>query len=289
MPGSPQATPWRRACDASRGRGRRRLRRHGGDPGFGRRRRQDHHRSISATITCSSLLLQLKWAPRRWRLPEIAWPIRHLVRKRKEVTTLLGEVTGVDTGNRSISLEDGGVIPYDTLVLATGASARLLRPRRVGTLRTGPQDIGRRHLDPPAHIAVLRTRRTRDRPGAPRRAADLRDRRRRADRSGTGRRDRRACAAESAPGISAHRHAPSSSGADRGGAAHFAELYRGPLCLRARLARAPGSRNSTRPGGARMQRRRRDLRRPAAGSQGHSMGGRGSGILCRGLGRAAGR
>jgi NADH dehydrogenase len=52
---------------------------------------------------------------------EIAWPIRHLVRKRKEVTTLLGEVTGVDTRSRSVRLEDGGVIQYDTLVLATGA------------------------------------------------------------------------------------------------------------------------------------------------------------------------
>ena len=52
---------------------------------------------------------------------EIAWPIRHLFRKRKEVTTLLGEVTGVDTRNRSVCLEDGGVIQYDTLVLATGA------------------------------------------------------------------------------------------------------------------------------------------------------------------------
>ncbi len=52
---------------------------------------------------------------------EIAWPIRHLMRKREEVTTLLGEVTGVDTGRRHVSLEDGGVIDYDTLVLATGA------------------------------------------------------------------------------------------------------------------------------------------------------------------------
>jgi NADH dehydrogenase len=52
---------------------------------------------------------------------EIAWPIRHLVRKRKEVTTLLGEVTGVDTENRTVALEDGGVVHYDTLVLATGA------------------------------------------------------------------------------------------------------------------------------------------------------------------------
>jgi len=52
---------------------------------------------------------------------EIAWPIRHLLRKRKEVTTLLGAVTGVDTGNRRVLLEDGGAVDYDTLVLATGA------------------------------------------------------------------------------------------------------------------------------------------------------------------------
>jgi NADH dehydrogenase len=52
---------------------------------------------------------------------EIAWPIRHLMRKRKEVTTLLGVVTGVDTDNRRVMIEDGGMTNYDTLVLATGA------------------------------------------------------------------------------------------------------------------------------------------------------------------------
>jgi NADH dehydrogenase len=52
---------------------------------------------------------------------EIAWPIRHLVRKRKEVTTLLGVVTGVDTAMRTVLLEDGASVGYDTLVLATGA------------------------------------------------------------------------------------------------------------------------------------------------------------------------
>jgi NADH dehydrogenase len=52
---------------------------------------------------------------------EIAWPIRHLVRNRREITTLLGEVTGVDTRNRTVVLEDGGTVHYDTLVLATGA------------------------------------------------------------------------------------------------------------------------------------------------------------------------
>jgi NADH dehydrogenase len=52
---------------------------------------------------------------------EIAWPIRHLMRKRREVTTLLGVVTGVDTQNRTVLLEDGGMTNFDTLVLATGA------------------------------------------------------------------------------------------------------------------------------------------------------------------------
>jgi NADH:ubiquinone reductase (H+-translocating) len=52
---------------------------------------------------------------------EIAWPIRHLVRKRKEVTTLLAVVTGVDTENHTVLLEDGAAVAFDTLVLATGA------------------------------------------------------------------------------------------------------------------------------------------------------------------------
>src|SRR5277367_6298912 len=52
---------------------------------------------------------------------EIAWPIRHLLRKRKEVTTLLGVVSGIDGARREVLLEDGATVPYDTLVLATGA------------------------------------------------------------------------------------------------------------------------------------------------------------------------
>jgi NADH:quinone reductase (non-electrogenic) len=52
---------------------------------------------------------------------EIAWPIRHLVRKYKNVKTLLGTVESVDTTARTVSTADGETIPYDTLVLATGA------------------------------------------------------------------------------------------------------------------------------------------------------------------------
>ncbi len=53
---------------------------------------------------------------------QIAWPIRQLFRDRPGVTTLLAEVTGIDTAARSVALEGGGVLAYDTLVLATGAT-----------------------------------------------------------------------------------------------------------------------------------------------------------------------
>lgn len=52
---------------------------------------------------------------------EIAWPIRRLYRNRPDVTTLLDEVLGVDRANRTVQLKSGEVLPYDTLVLATGA------------------------------------------------------------------------------------------------------------------------------------------------------------------------
>jgi NADH dehydrogenase len=52
---------------------------------------------------------------------EIAWPIRLLLRRRREATTLLGAVTGIDTAGRSVALADGARVPYDTLVIATGA------------------------------------------------------------------------------------------------------------------------------------------------------------------------
>ncbi|MHC5233312.1 NAD(P)/FAD-dependent oxidoreductase [Brucella sp. LJL56] len=52
---------------------------------------------------------------------EIAWPIRHLFKDRKEVTTLLGTVTDVNTDRRQVQLENGTEISYDMLILATGA------------------------------------------------------------------------------------------------------------------------------------------------------------------------
>jgi NADH:quinone reductase (non-electrogenic) len=52
---------------------------------------------------------------------EIAWPIRYLLRDRPDVTTLFANASGVDAAGKRVLLEDGSSIPYDTLVLATGA------------------------------------------------------------------------------------------------------------------------------------------------------------------------
>ncbi|GGG74187.1 NADH dehydrogenase [Salipiger pallidus] len=52
---------------------------------------------------------------------DIAWPLRHLLRDRPEVNTLMAEVNGVDPQAKTVSLADGDSVSYDTLVLATGA------------------------------------------------------------------------------------------------------------------------------------------------------------------------
>src|SRR3954468_23821797 len=52
---------------------------------------------------------------------EIAWPIRYLLRDRKDVTTLFATVNGIDAKEKCVLIEDGDAVPYDTLILATGA------------------------------------------------------------------------------------------------------------------------------------------------------------------------
>ena len=53
--------------------------------------------------------------------PEVAWPIRHIVRRQKDVTVLMLTVEGVDTA-RKVVKTDKCEIGYDVLVVATGAT-----------------------------------------------------------------------------------------------------------------------------------------------------------------------
>jgi NADH dehydrogenase len=52
---------------------------------------------------------------------DIAQPLRSILRKSRNTTVLLGEAVGLDVERREVLMSDGGPLPYDTLVVATGA------------------------------------------------------------------------------------------------------------------------------------------------------------------------
>ena len=53
---------------------------------------------------------------------DIAAPIRGILRRQKNVEVLLGEATSIDPAQKRVQLADGGEVPYDLLVVATGAT-----------------------------------------------------------------------------------------------------------------------------------------------------------------------
>ncbi|WP_183960719.1 NAD(P)/FAD-dependent oxidoreductase [Chiayiivirga flava] len=54
--------------------------------------------------------------------PDIAAPLRHILRRQKNVEVRLAQVQGIDTAGRRIAFDDGSTLAYDTLVLASGAT-----------------------------------------------------------------------------------------------------------------------------------------------------------------------
>lgn len=54
--------------------------------------------------------------------PDIAAPLRHILRRQRNVEVRLGEVVSIDTGRRRLGLEGGTALDYDMLVIATGAT-----------------------------------------------------------------------------------------------------------------------------------------------------------------------
>jgi NADH dehydrogenase len=51
---------------------------------------------------------------------DIAWPIRHILRRQKNATVFMAEVTGIDAAGRVVNTK-AGPFPFDFLVIATGA------------------------------------------------------------------------------------------------------------------------------------------------------------------------
>lgn len=52
---------------------------------------------------------------------EIAWPIRHILRRQRNTRVIMATVTGIDVANRQVLIEDGAPERYDSLIIATGA------------------------------------------------------------------------------------------------------------------------------------------------------------------------
>ena len=53
---------------------------------------------------------------------DIASPIRWILRRQRNLRVLLGDARAIDTATRRVALADGATIPYDFLIVATGAS-----------------------------------------------------------------------------------------------------------------------------------------------------------------------
>jgi NADH:ubiquinone reductase (H+-translocating) len=52
---------------------------------------------------------------------DIAQPLRSIVRRQRNTTVLLGEATGIDPEAHEVRLSDGATVPYDSLIVSTGA------------------------------------------------------------------------------------------------------------------------------------------------------------------------
>ncbi len=75
--------------------------------------RQNHH-------TFQPLLYQVATA--MLSPANIAAPIRHILASQRNAEVVMGDVTGIDADSRTVHLADGGAVPYDTLIVATGAT-----------------------------------------------------------------------------------------------------------------------------------------------------------------------
>jgi NADH:ubiquinone reductase (H+-translocating) len=54
--------------------------------------------------------------------PSIAAPIRHIFRKQRNITVLMGEVTAIDAAQRTIRIDGASELAYDHLIVAAGAT-----------------------------------------------------------------------------------------------------------------------------------------------------------------------
>ena len=79
--------------------------------------------------------------------PDIAAPLRHILRRQRNATVLMGEAVAVDTAGKRIALADGTALDYDFALLASGATHAYF-----GHDEWAPHAPGLKTLDDALHI-----------------------------------------------------------------------------------------------------------------------------------------
>ena len=54
--------------------------------------------------------------------PDIAAPLRHILRRQRNITVLMGEAVAIDDASKRVQLADGTALDYDVLLLSSGAT-----------------------------------------------------------------------------------------------------------------------------------------------------------------------
>ncbi len=112
---------------------------------------------------------------------DVAWPIRSILRRQRNATVLLGEVTAVDRARRRRRSSASATLPFDYLVVATGSTHSYFGHDDWRPFAPGLKSIDDATRSAAAILSAFEAAEMADRRRATRAAAALRDRRRRTD------------------------------------------------------------------------------------------------------------
>ena len=93
--------------------------------------------------------------------PQIASPIRHILRSQKNARVLLGEAIAIDTAAKRVVLADGE-IEFDYLIVAAGLTHSYFGNSAWARACAGTENARRCAGDSPPHLDCVRARRTRN-------------------------------------------------------------------------------------------------------------------------------
>ena len=95
---------------------------------------------------------------------DIAYPIRSILRKSRDIRFRLAEIHTVDLSRRVVE-SDAGPVPYDYLILALGSVPHFFGVEGASIHAFPLREMGRRDPASPSHALAFRSGQSRDGPG----------------------------------------------------------------------------------------------------------------------------